>query len=142
MRRTFAGATALVVFGVAATAGAATNTYRGEIVDDAKATVELKFEVRDGRRVLTDFSVRKFPLECEGDTAARLDRARLAGRARVSGKGRFALEASNDSQRLRVEGRLRGPNGASGSVEYSGLTEFTDETRDCHTTGLRWTATR
>jgi hypothetical protein len=142
MRRTFASVTACVVFGVAASAGAATNIYRGDIVDDEKATVELEFEIRDGRSVLTDFSVRKFPLECEGGTAARLDRARLAGRARVSGKGRFALGASNGTQRLRVEGRLRGPDGASGSVAYSGMTEFADQTLDCETTGLRWTATR
>ena len=67
MRRTFASATALVLFGMAATAGAATSTYKGEITGDEKAIVELEVEARDGRRVVTGFTARKFPLECETD---------------------------------------------------------------------------
>jgi hypothetical protein len=142
MRRTFAGvAAALALLGATATAAAATNTYDGEITDDAKATVELHVEVRGERRVVTEFVVKRFPLECEGGTVARLQRARLAGRARVSRKGRFELEASNADQRLGIRGQLDGAE-MRGRVNYSGRTAFVDETLECQADGLRWTATR
>jgi hypothetical protein len=141
MRRTFAGVAALALFSATATAGAATSTYEGVIVDDAKATVEVEVEGVGDRRVVTGFIARKFPLECEGDTVARLQRARLAGRARVSRKGRFELTASNADQRLGIHGRLRGAN-ITGRVSYSGRTEFADQTLACEADGLQWTATR
>lgn len=141
MRRTIAGAIAVAAL-VPAAASAATQTYEGEIKGDAKAVVELEVETRGGRRAVTEFRVRRFPLECEGGTVARLDRARLAGTARVSGKGRFELEASDGSQRLQVHGRLARSGEASGTVKYSGLTEFADETRECRTDRLRWAASR
>ena len=140
MRRTVASVAALVLVS-AASASAASRTYDGVIAGDAKASVTLEVEIRGDRRVVTEFTVRRFPLVCEDGTAARLDRARLAGRARVSGKGRFELAASNATQRLRVEGTL-GRKKASGGIRYSGLTEFEDRTLDCHTDGLRWTASR
>lgn len=141
MRRTFASVAALVLLGAVATAGAATNTYKGQITDDARAMVQMKVEVRGGQRIVTEFTLKQFPLECDGGTAGRLDLARLEGRGRVSRKGRFALAASNDDQQLRIEGMLRGGE-AHGRVKYSGLTEFSDETLDCRTNGLRWTASR
>ena len=142
MRKTIAGAAALAVFAMAPPAGAATSTtYTGEIAGDAKATVELEIEARGDRRFVTEFIVRRFPLECEDGTVARLQRARLAGRARVTGKGRFELVAANADQRLGIRGRLRGGT-AGGTLRYSGMTEFADQTLDCEADGLHWTASR
>jgi hypothetical protein len=142
MRKTIAGAAALAVFAIAAPVGAATNTtYTGEIAGDAKAMVELEIEARGDTRFVTEFIVRRFPLVCENGTVARLQRARLAGRARVTGKGRFELEAANAAQRLGIRGRLRGGT-AGGTLRYSGMTEFADQTLDCEADGLRWTASR
>ena len=142
MRWTLAGVAALALVGTATTASAAAQQYEGGITGDEKAAVEMRVEKTDGRRVVTEFVIRKFPLECEGDTAARLDRARLSGRARVTGKGRFEMGASNADQRLRVEGRLGAGGRARGRIKYSGLTEFADQTLECHADGLRWRATR
>ena len=144
MARTFASAAALaLIWGTAAIAsGGGSQTYRGEITGDPKAVVELEVESSRGRRVVTEFTARKFPLQCEGDTAARLQRARLSGRARVTRKGRFRLSASNAAQSLRVDGRFIGGGRASGRVRYSGQTEFADGVRECVAEGLHWVATR
>ena len=143
MTRMFAGASALALISVtAAIAGGGSLTYEGQITGDAKAVVELEVETGGRRRVVTEFTVRKFPLQCEGETVARLQRARLSGRAPVTRKGRFELSASNAAQRLRLKGRLGRGGAAGGTVTYSGLTEFSDETRECSADGLRWTAAR
>jgi hypothetical protein len=136
------GALALALAWTAAAAGAATQTYEGEITADAKAAVEMGVEMKHRRRVVTEFVIRKFPLECEDGTAARLDRARLSGRARVTRKGRFEFGASNAGQRLRVKGRIGAGGRAGGTITYSGLTEFADRTLRCHANDLRWRATR
>src|SRR5688500_16438290 len=101
MTRTFACAAGLALIGAtAAIAGGGPLTYEGGIAGDEKAVVELEVEPRNGHRVVTEFTVRRFPLECEGETTARLQRARVAGRARVSRRGRFKLAASNAAQHL------------------------------------------
>jgi hypothetical protein len=137
-----AGALALAIVGVATTARAASDAYRGEIAGDDKARVELVVERHGSKRVATEFTVRRFALECEDGTNARLQRATIDGTARVSSKGRFEMNASNDSQRLQVAGRLAGAGNAAGQLKYSGMTEFEDATRDCRTGRLRWTAER
>jgi hypothetical protein len=144
MRRAFASAVALaLIWGAAAIASPDKETYKGTIEGDEQAVVELRVEKGERRRAVTEFTVRKFPLECEGETVARLQRARLAGRAPVSRKGRFELSASNAAQRLRVKGRLGRGGTAVGTVTYSGETEFADAVRDCETAvGTRWTASR
>ena len=141
MTRTIASIAALALVGTTATASAATQTYRGEIMGDDKALVQLKVEVGGKRRILTEFTVRKFPLECQEGTNARLQSAELAGRATISRKGRFRLEASNADQQLGIRGRLKRGN-MKGRVNYSGLTEFADGMRECQAERLRWTATR
>ena len=142
MKRTFASVAALALVGMTAAASGASQTYEGEIEGDARATVALDVEGRAGRRIVTEFTVRQFPLECEEATLARLDRARVAGRARVSRKGRFELAASNEHQRLEVRGRVQSGGEVSGKLSYEGRTEFSDRTLDCHAEDLAWTATR
>ena len=142
MKRTFASVATLVLVGVTTTASGASQTYKGEIAEDTQASVALEVEARNGRRVVTEFTVREFPLECDDDTVARLDRARLAGRARVTRKGRFELAASNATQRLAIHGRMRGGREVTGRVTYDGRTEFADQTLNCRADGLRWSATR
>ena len=141
MRRTIASAAALALVG-AATASADSHTYRGAIKGDARADVELEVKARGGRRAVTEFTVRRLPLECEGGTLARLRRATLEGRAPVTRKGRFRLAASTATQRLRLAGRLRGRDDATGTLRYAGLTEFPGQALDCRARGLRWAASR
>jgi hypothetical protein len=114
----------------------------GEITDDPKASLSLVVKEVDDVLAVSKFKARKLPIRCDGVGDARLRSAALDGAARVGGKGRFKLVGRNDTQRLRIEGKLVGKDGAKGTLKYSGLTEFENGSRECRTGKLRWVASR
>jgi len=133
---------AAVAVSTGAVATAAQRTYEGKIRGDDKAEVQLKVKVkRKGGMVVKRFTVRSFPLECQGGIRGRLQRASVSGSAPVNRKGRFTLAADNEMQSLTVRGRIK-KGKASGTVEYDGMTNFITQVLNCGGNAWRWTASR
>ena len=132
---------ALAALLIAATALAATTTYKGEIKGDQKSSVALKVKGGDGNRQIRSFVAKDFLISC-GATEARLESATISGRVRVDGKGNFKVTGSNGGQELKVTGKLTGRKHAKGTVRYSGPSIVDGQSQSCDSGKLDWRASR
>jgi hypothetical protein len=132
---------ALVTLLIAATALAATKTYRGGIKGDQKSSVALQVKRSDGRQQMRSFVAKDFLISCRS-TDARLESATISGRVRVDRRGEFKVTGSNGGQELKVTGKLTGRKHAKGTVRYSGPTIVDGQSQSCDSGKLDWRASR
>jgi hypothetical protein len=132
---------ALAALLIAATALAATTTYKGGIKGDQKSSVALKVKRGDGNPQIKSFVAKDFLISCR-TTDARLESATISGRVRVDRKGRFKVTGDNGGQELKVTGKLTGKKHAKGTVRYSGPTVVDGQSQSCDSGKLDWRASR
>jgi hypothetical protein len=132
---------ALTAVVIAATALAATTTYRGAIKGDKESSVALEVKRGDGAPQMRSFIAKDFLISCR-TTDARLESATISGRVRVDHRGRFKVTGSNGGQELRVTGKLTGRKHAKGTVRYSGPTIVDGQSQNCDSGKLDWRASR
>jgi hypothetical protein len=132
---------ALAALLIAATALAATTTYRGAIKGDQKSSVTLQVKRSDGKRQMRSFVAKDFLISCRS-TDARLESATISGRVRVDQRGEFRVTGSNGGQELKVTGKLTGRKHAKGTVRYSGPTIVDGQRQSCDSGKLDWLASR
>ena len=132
---------ALAALLIAATALAATKTYKGGIKGDQKSSVTLQVKGSDGKRQMRSFVAKDFLISCRA-TNARLESATISGRVRVDDKGKFKVTGSSGGQELKVTGRLTGKKHAKGTVRYSGPTIVDGQSQSCDSGKLDWRASR
>lgn len=132
---------ALAALLIAATALAATKTYKGGIKGDQKSSVALEVKRGDDARQMRSFVAKDFLISCRR-TNARLESATISGRVRVDGRGRFKVTGSNGGQELKVTGKLTGKKHAKGTVRYSGPTVVDGQSQNCDSGKLDWRASR
>lgn len=132
---------ALAALVIAATALAATKTYRGGIKGDQKSSVTLEVKRSEGKRQMKSFVAKDFLISC-GSTDARLESATISGRVRVDQRGEFRVTGSNGGQELKVTGKLTGSKHAKGTVRYSGPTIVDGQSQSCASGKLDWRASR
>jgi hypothetical protein len=132
---------ALAALLIAATALAATKTYRGAIKGDKKSSVALQVKRSDGKRQVRSFVAEDFLISCR-TTNARLESATISGRVRIDGRGRFRVTGSNDGREVKVTGKLTGRKRAKGTMRYSGPTIVNGQSQSCDSGKLDWRASR
>jgi hypothetical protein len=132
---------ALAALLIAATALAATKTYRGAIKGDKKSSVALQVKRSDGKRQVRSFVAEDFLISCR-TTNARLESATISGRVRIDGRGRFRVTGSNDGREVKVTGKLTGRKHAKGTMRYSGPTIVNGQSQSCDSGKLDWRASR
>jgi hypothetical protein len=132
---------ALAALLLAATAFAATKTYKGKIKGDQKSSVALTLKQKDGKASVKSFVAKDFLISC-GSSEARLESATITGLVPVNDKGKFRVTGSNGGQELKVAGKVLGNNHAKGTVHYSGPTVVDGENRNCDSGKLDWSASR
>ena len=126
---------------IAATAMAATKTYKGAIKGDQESSVVLKVKGGDDERSVKSFVAKDFLISCNSGQA-RLESATITGQVKVNDKGTFHVTGSNGGQELKVDGKLIGKRNAKGTVRYSGPTLVDGENQDCDSRKLDWNASR
>ena len=87
---------------IAATAMAATKTYKGAIKGDQESSVVLKVKGGDDERSVKSFVAKDFLISCNSGQA-RLESATITGQVKVNDKGTFQVTGSNDGQELKVD---------------------------------------
>lgn len=132
---------ALAALLIAATAFAATKTYRGAIKGDQESSVTLQVKRSDGKRQMRSFVAKDFLISCRS-TDARLESATISGRVRVDQRGEFRVTGSSGGQELKVTGKLTGKKHAKGTVRYSGPTIVDGQSESCDSGKLDWRASR
>lgn len=132
---------ALVALLCAATALAATRTYKGQIKTDENSSVVLKVKQSDGDRFVKQFVANDFLIACDSGPAT-LRKAEIRGLIPVNDKRKFKVSGTNAGQVLKVTGKLTGKRNAKGTVRYSGPTPVDGVIESCDSGKLDWSASR
>lgn len=116
--------------------------YRGGVEGDRQASVSLEVKKRDGKRLVTGFTVSDFRITCKEPGDARLANASLSGSAAIGKRRHFRLEGENQTQNLAMKGRLVGKRAARGKFSFSGEVALEGEDLECESGELTWKARR